>query len=73
MNCRSCGAAIIWAVTETGKRMPVDAIPSDAGNILLADGIAVIAKNDDTAADNELHTSHFATCPHAAQHRKARP
>lgn len=24
-SCRSCGAAVIWIVTEAGKRMPVDA------------------------------------------------
>lgn len=23
-KCRSCGADIIWTVTEAGKRMPVD-------------------------------------------------
>lgn len=34
-TCRSCGAEILWAVTENGKRMPVDAEPVPAGTILL--------------------------------------
>lgn len=27
-ECRSCGEPIIWCVTESGKRMPVD-VPTD--------------------------------------------
>ena len=26
-QCRSCGADVIWIITEAGKRMPVDAAP----------------------------------------------
>ena len=73
MNCRSCNAPIVWAITEKGRRMPVDAKPSAAGNLLLdherGEWRAIVVKNDDTAAENELHTSHFATCPNAARHR----
>lgn len=27
-ECRSCGAPILWCVTEKGKKMPVD-VPTD--------------------------------------------
>lgn len=27
MNCKSCGAAILWVTTEGGKNMPLDAKP----------------------------------------------
>lgn len=35
-RCRSCGAAVIWASTTKGKLTPVDALPVEAGNILLS-------------------------------------
>ena len=28
-TCRSCGAAILWAVTPNGKKMPLDAEPDE--------------------------------------------
>lgn len=34
--CTSCGAPILWAVTETGKRIPVDREPVAGGNLRLA-------------------------------------
>lgn len=57
-HCRSCGAAIVWMKTATGKNMPVDA------DTVKPDGPSVF--------DPKVHTSHFATCPHAAQHRRKR-
>lgn len=63
--CRSCGAPIIFAATEQGKTMPVDAAPQK--RVLLepaAEGLPPIARVVDT------YVSHFATCPNAAQHRK---
>lgn len=58
-RCGSCGALIVWFKTAAGKRMPVNAgttKPSDAAHQL----------------DLKRHTSHFATCPNANDHRKAR-
>lgn len=55
--CRSCGAAIIWLSTKAGKTMPTDASR---------------VKPHDTLFDYEQHTSHFATCPNAAAHRRSR-
>jgi hypothetical protein len=33
--CRECKAAIVWARTEKGKRMPVDPVPVDGGRLIL--------------------------------------
>lgn len=58
-TCRSCGAAIVWFKTSSGKKMPVDEAttqPTDAEHQL----------------DLKRHVSHFATCPNANQHRKAK-
>jgi hypothetical protein len=33
--CKSCRAEIEWAVTETGKRIPIDSERRREGNILL--------------------------------------
>ena len=68
-TCKSCGARIMWAVTSTGKKMPVDARESSRGNLTLErqpDG-ELLARYVSPGAGT--HTSHFATCPNADQHR----
>jgi len=64
-KCASCGAPIIWALTERGRRMPLDATPT-TGAILLTSASSPVP----TAKFGPVYTSHFATCPHADQHRK---
>lgn len=79
-TCRSCHAPILWTVTTTGADMPVDADPSSDGNIqLVSHGHLLFAHvlGDPTRSHARehgqvLHTSHFATCPNAARHRKNR-
>lgn len=76
--CRSCGAAVVWGLTKTGKRMPVDAAPVIGGNVVMVAGndgpeLLVLAKPEVERRRGlglPTHTSHFATCPHAAGHRK---
>lgn len=80
-TCRSCHAEILWARTETGKRMPLDADP-------IADAIAetrgLFVLRDRHSAEGPLaiaawglegtephYRSHFASCPDAAKHRRA--
>jgi hypothetical protein len=80
--CGSCGAAIIWATTAGGKRMPVDAAPRIGGNIQLNWNLGRAGQSYPTAtvltkaqlADtfDVLYQAHFVTCPHAASHRRAR-
>lgn len=63
-TCRSCGAAIVWVRMEpSGKRMPVDV--DSLGQRVVLDG------SQTRGAMRLTGVSHFATCPHAAQHRRA--
>jgi len=55
VRCSSCRARIIWLKTSKGKNMPVD---------------ADTVEPEDNEFDPSRHTSHFATCPNANQHRK---
>ncbi len=83
-SCRSCGADIIWAVTSTGSRMPVDAQPVDGGNVLLTERGAPVSGNPPLATvvgkqaqpnlfgdDGPRYVSHFSTCPNADSHRRS--
>lgn len=72
-GCNSCQSAIVWAVTEKGRRMPMDLEPSFRGTFRLeqrgTEGtVAVFVKKEDRKGP--LYTSHYATCPQAAGWRK---
>lgn len=81
-ECRSCRAKIVWATTEQGKSMPVDAEPVEGGNVYYLDQksspprVRVLADPQPTleegvdSADGLRYVSHFATCPQAEQWRK---
>jgi len=77
-ECQSCGAPILWGETKAGKKMPVDAEPSSAGTVLyrpmqggaLLEFLTPLEAVAAVAEGQRLRTSHFATCPHAAQHRR---
>jgi len=81
-TCSSCGAEIIWCVTTTEKKMPVDATENPSGNVfvlrdswgdpLAFSGLDVPECAADPHARITTHTSHFATCPNASQHRRPR-
>jgi hypothetical protein len=60
-TCRSCGASILWAETEVGKRIPLDSTPEHRLVISTVSGKARVMPT---------YISHFATCPNAAAHRK---
>jgi hypothetical protein len=79
-ECKSCGAAITWVLTEKDKPMPVDAEPVEQGNVELYRDDAgeqrarVVVEGDATLPGFDLparYQSHFASCPQADQHRKA--
>lgn len=56
--CTSCGAPMVWLHTEAGKAVPVDPAPGvESGQRF----------------DPKIHRAHFATCPHADQHRRRGP
>lgn len=67
-TCKSCGASIIWCKTEKGANAPIDAEPSADGNIVIIDGIA--KHSNFLFGDLPKYKNHFATCKHAALHRK---
>lgn len=74
-SCTSCTAAIIWAVSEKGHRMPVDKDPTPSGNIELRDvggdtPVAVVHGKNDPPWAGDRFVSHFATCPRARDHRR---
>jgi len=36
-SCRSCRAPLVWALTETGRKMPVDLQPVGSVGVLIAE------------------------------------
>ena len=74
--CRSCRAKIVWAETLKGKRIPLDAKPSEQGNIMLHERgthrpplALIVSKEQREGTQLRLFTSHFVTCPHADKWR----
>ena len=84
-TCASCSARIIWCKSaRSGKHMPVDVVPGADGTIVLdstpMQPIATVLSGAELATaraarpdQHRLRTSHFATCPNAASHRKPKP
>ena len=74
-TCRSCGAEIIWAQTDSGKAMPMDAEPVLPPGlfILVRGGSLLFARSlaSSHAQVPSLYQSHFATCPNADEHRQS--
>jgi hypothetical protein len=67
-TCTACGAPVIWARTTRGKNIPVDAEPSDRGNVFLAKDKtgkpeALFMPRNAGAIGERLHTCHLDTCP----------
>lgn len=74
-RCKSCRAPIVWATTERGRAIPVDAEPHADGNLVLVpvDRGVYLARAYQPLFDGKAkrHRSHFATCPNAPEHRKS--
>lgn len=67
-TCRSCGAPVMWATTESGKRIPLNVWPADNGNLVINhDGLAVAPSKGPRRAAR--YTTHFTNCPNAGRHR----
>jgi hypothetical protein len=68
-KCSSCDAPIVWAQTSDDKPIPLN-MPEKRFILVLHRNVE---RGDYYEARMvETYTSHFATCPHAAQHRKKR-
>jgi hypothetical protein len=78
-RCRSCRKPIRWALTEKGRRMPLDPDPYEGddprGLFVLRSGDAgpvAVAAPADAFPEEPHYRTHFATCPNATRHRRAR-
>lgn len=69
MKCSSCGADIVWKITEGGKKMPIDSTPAPDGNLVF---IGLGAHPVPEKWTGERYKSHFATCPDAKNFRRSR-
>jgi hypothetical protein len=71
-SCTACKAKLIWSITPSGARAPIDYAPSERGNVLLLSPtglgavLSVTLTKDalDLARSHglDLRTNHFATC-----------
>lgn len=64
-KCRGCSAPIVWAETEQGKRMPLDATPLKRAVRVPSDRGEMVVRIEDT------WTPHWATCPVASSFKRA--
>lgn len=79
-KCRACGAHIVWALTDRGKRAPVDAqvYPEDGNMVLWYDDggdeagrprVSSVAAFELASGrpvnPRDYRKNHFATCPEA--------
>lgn len=64
-TCRSCGANIIWAYTQGGKHMPLDAEPTArvGPGVFVMRGTTCIEYEMTTHGYEQRYLNHFATCP----------
>lgn len=85
VNCKSCGAPIVWIKTQNGKNMPCDADAVEyqenykgKSTVVTEDGRVLKATIIDRTGggllspviDGKGYIPHWATCPHAAQHKR---
>lgn len=75
-RCKSCGALILWTITESGLPMPVDFAQTAEGTVAISVGTddrgrrvwrSRIGRIGDPGVRRK---SHFATCPFAVEHRR---
>ncbi len=67
-TCRGCGAPILWAYTERGKRMPLDTAPSEPlpGTYRVAGQHGHPPSPLTDPPGTTYHMNHWTTCPVAS-------
>jgi hypothetical protein len=74
-NCRSCDMPIIWARTEYGNLIPLDAEPNKPkADMALVDGVAKKIDQADLFTEvyaGDKYLSHWASCPKAHEWRRS--
>lgn len=75
-RCRSCGREIVWAETNHGKKVPLDAKGLVFSVLPAPHGLTAVLAEPRVMGER-LMISHFATCPQAnqwsGQHRETAP
>lgn len=61
---------IVWATMPSGKAIPLDPEPADAGNIVYVAPGRVRMHEPLFDRDEKRFVSHFATCPNADEYRR---
>ena len=77
-TCRACHAPIFWAITDKGRRIPLNVAPRRDGNVLIsrrggvthASVLSRVQAAGARASGKDTYTSHFADCPRASTFRK---
>lgn len=69
-DCASCGASLVWAMTTTGKRMPLDVVKVPGGKWIISDTTGLLIRRPSTIPMG--YEVHWATCPNSNQHRRPR-
>lgn len=64
--CKSCGRLIVFLITQTGKRIPInwDSLDRNEQNFITQAG--------EVDYEHKRHISHFADCPEAKHFRRPR-
>jgi len=66
-RCTWCGAEILWTVTATGARMPVNADPDPTGNQAVHTDVAGRLRSRGISGDRpSLEGAEWLAMPHAA-------
>jgi hypothetical protein len=74
--CKRCSALIVWSRTNSGKSMPLDAVPNSDGNVAAhRDHLGVLRaevlpKGQEPLRFMRRYMPHFATCAPTVAHRQ---
>lgn len=68
----TCGALVIWAKTQSGARMPLNAEPDIHGDVVLCMGIVYVLRDDQDPQTPGRYQSHWNVCPDSPRHRRPR-
>lgn len=77
-ECRKCGKECLWLKhKDTNKPAPIEAEPSENGNIFISGKLYRLATKEEIARaktiGKPLYLNHFSTCEFAKSFRKEKP